>query len=226
MRCPDRPRHIHCVRVSEAPPCVGSSSDLRPCTDEHRRRRVLRMRGHGVSSAVSPRFLCSSAPRCRWPRPRRPRRRPRPRRPRRAPPFIPLFLDDLTINKEVVGTPDAGSTFTVSFWCVPGLGPGGAVLPDAVTFDAQGHPMSNNVPVWLKGGAADCLLSETVARDPRTGTILRGDDRRSDFCQLHVRDRAQGAIAQMVNRLRAAISHPTCSQCTSPEPGTSSSSPW
>ena len=32
------------------------------------------------------------------------------------------------------------------------------------------------MPVWLKGRPADCLFSETVARDPRTGTILRGDN--------------------------------------------------
>ena len=31
------------------------------------------------------------------------------------------------------------------------------------------------MPVWLKGRPADCPSSETVARDPCTGTILRGD---------------------------------------------------
>ena len=105
------------------------------------------------------------------------------------PPTPPLFFDDLTIRKQVVGAPDAGRIFTVSFWCVPGIGPGGAVLPGAVIFDEQGQPRSNNMPGWLKGGAADCLLSETVAQDPRTGTILRGDDGGATSVSLHVRNR-------------------------------------
>jgi Domain of unknown function (DUF5979) len=65
----------------------------------------------------------------------------------------------LTVEKVVVGTAPAGTTFTVEVDCQSDLGPGAAVIP-TVTFDATGQATSNNM--FNVPAGQSCTVTETA----------------------------------------------------------------
>jgi hypothetical protein len=65
----------------------------------------------------------------------------------------------VTIEKEVVGTAPAGTTFTVELDCQSSLGPAAAAAPN-VSFDAAGDPTSDNT--FTVPAGQTCTATETV----------------------------------------------------------------
>lgn len=72
------------------------------------------------------------------------------------------ITNTVTIEKEVIGTPPAGTTFTVQVDCVNGLGAGAAAAP-TVTFDENGDPTTPGANVFHPGPTSTCTVTETGA---------------------------------------------------------------